>query len=97
MAAEPLVSLFRIRIFCSRGSLTPVAAPNVFFGGRPDSNQCIPIPRLIDVAWRPNIETGANLPGYSGGGAAGVVVTYSASLIRQPWWLAVAFAHDEVE
>jgi hypothetical protein len=28
-AALPPVSWFRIRVFCSRGSLTPVAAPNV--------------------------------------------------------------------
>jgi hypothetical protein len=27
-AALPPAPLFRIRIFCSRGSLTPVAAPN---------------------------------------------------------------------
>ncbi len=30
VAAWPPAPLFRIRIFCSRGSLTPVAAPNVF-------------------------------------------------------------------
>ena len=29
VAAWPPAPLFRIRIFCSRGSLTPVAAPNV--------------------------------------------------------------------
>jgi hypothetical protein len=30
VAALPPGSLFRIGVFCSRGSLTPVAAPNVF-------------------------------------------------------------------
>jgi hypothetical protein len=30
VAALPPAPWFRIRIFCSRGSLTPVAAPNAF-------------------------------------------------------------------
>ena len=30
VAALPPAPLFRLRIFCSRGSLTPVAAPNAF-------------------------------------------------------------------
>ena len=36
-----------------------------------------PIPRLIDVAWGPSVETGATGPGYSGGLAACPVVSYS--------------------
>ena len=35
-----------------------------------------PIPRLIDVAWGPSVETGATGPGYSGGLAACPVVSY---------------------
>jgi hypothetical protein len=35
-----------------------------------------PIPRLIDVAWGPRVETGATVPGYSGGFAACPVVSY---------------------
>ena len=38
---------------------------------------------LMDVARRPNVETGANVPGYSGGLAACVVVSYSDLL--SPW------------
>jgi hypothetical protein len=30
---------------------------------------------LRDVAWGPSVETGANVPGYSGGGAAWLVVS----------------------
>ena len=32
---------------------------------------------LRDVAWGPSVKTGANVPSYSGGGAACVVVSYS--------------------
>ena len=32
---------------------------------------------LRDVARRPSVETGANVPGYSGGFAACVVVSYT--------------------
>jgi hypothetical protein len=42
-----------------------------------------PIPRLIDVARRPSVETGAGVPGYSGGLAACVVV--SSSDLLSPW------------
>ena len=34
-----------------------------------------PIPRLIGVAKGPSLETGANVPGYSGGVAAYAVVS----------------------
>ncbi len=34
------------------------------------------IRRLIDVARRPSVETGATVPGYSGGVAACAVVSY---------------------
>ena len=36
-----------------------------------------PIPRLIGVAWGPSVETGATVPGYSGGFTACVVVSYA--------------------
>ncbi len=65
MAATPL---FWIRLFCSRGSLTPVAAPNVspnvFFGMRitgfvlADEDVSAP---------GPSVEAGTNVPSYSGG------------------------------
>ena len=64
------------RVFCSRGSLTPVAAPNVslnvFFSRsrRSDSNQGIRIRVVRDVALGPIVETGAGVSGYSGGVAA---------------------------
>jgi hypothetical protein len=67
---------FRIRVFCSRGSLTPVAAPNDSpndfwrVTGRPDAKKRIRICVLKDVAWGPRVETGANVPSYSGGVAA---------------------------
>ena len=32
-AALPPAWLFRVWVYCSRGSLTPVAAPNVFLAG----------------------------------------------------------------
>ena len=36
-----------------------------------------PIPHLIGVAWGPSVETGADVPGYSGGLAAWMVVSDS--------------------
>jgi hypothetical protein len=39
-----------------------------------------PIPRLIDVARGPRVETGASVPGYSGGVAACAVFSYSVLL-----------------
>ena len=82
VAASPPASLARIRIYCSRGSLTPVAAPNAspndFLGRgrRPDSNQRFRIRRLKDVAWGPIVQAGASDPSYSGGVAACIVVSY---------------------
>ncbi len=38
------------------------------------------IRRLIDVAWGPSLETGATVPGYSGGVAACAVVSYPGIL-----------------
>ena len=74
VAAWPPAPLFRIRIFCSRGSLTPVAAPNV------SPNVFLAVDRMRitgfvladeDVsAPGPVMETGASGPGYSGGVAA---------------------------
>ena len=73
-AALPPAPWVRIRIFCSRGLLTPVAAPNA------SPNICLAWGRMRitgfvladeDVsAPGPNVETGAGVPGYSGGLAA---------------------------
>ena len=67
VAALPPAPSFRIRIYCSRGSLTPVAAPNVspndFFGmgitGFVLADEDVSAPG-------PRVETGATVPGYSG-------------------------------
>jgi len=71
---------FRVWVFCSRGSLTPVAAPNVspnvFFSWCPEAEKRIRSRVLRDVAWGPGVETGAGVPGYSGGFAACAVVSY---------------------
>ncbi len=81
VAALPPGLLFPIRIFCSRGSLTPVAAPNaspnVFVAGDRLRRSGFGAIGLKDVAWGPGVETGASVPGYSGGFAAWVVVSYS--------------------
>ena len=67
---------FRIRVFCSRGSLTPVAAPNDSpndfwrVTGRPDAKKRIRICVLKDVAWGPRVKAGTSVPSYSGGVAA---------------------------
>jgi hypothetical protein len=44
----------------------------------PDSNQGVRNRRLRDVAWGPSVETGAGVPGYSGGLAAA-------------WWFRIRF------
>ena len=76
---------FRIRIFCSRGSLTPVAAPNVwpnvFFAWGRLRRSGFGAIVLRDVARRPSVETGANVPGYSGGVAACAVGFVSGSFV----------------
>ena len=46
------------------------------FGMGQDANQCVRIRRLKDVAWGPNVETGAGVPGYSGGLAACARVSF---------------------
>jgi hypothetical protein len=46
------------------------------FGGEPAANQWIRICGLKDVASRPSVKTGANVPGYSGGFAALLVDSY---------------------
>ena len=78
VAAWPPVPLFWVRIFCSRGSLTPVAAPNaspnVFLAVDRLRRSGFGVVVLRDVAWGPSVETGAGVPGYSGGFAAWVVV-----------------------
>ena len=61
--------------FCSRGSLTPVAAPNVFLAGDRLRKSGFEAIVLRDGAWRPSVETGASVPGYSGGLAACAVVS----------------------
>ena len=81
VAALPPAPLFRIGVFCSRGSLTPVAAPNaspnVFLAGGRMRRSGFGAIVLRDVARRPSVETGANVPGYSGGFAACAMVSYS--------------------
>ena len=49
-------------------------------GRRLDTNQCLRIHVLMDVACGPNVKTGASVPGYSGGFAACAVVPYPDSL-----------------
>jgi hypothetical protein len=44
------------------------------FGMGPAAKKRIRSRVLRDVAWGPSVETGANVPGYSGGFAAWVVV-----------------------
>ncbi len=63
VAAWPPAWLFRIRIFCSRGSLTPVAAPNDFLARGPAAEKRFRIRCLSDVALGPSVETGAGVPG----------------------------------
>ena len=70
VAASPPAPSLRIRIYCSRGSLTSVAAPNVFLAGDRLRRSGFGAVVLKDVAWRPSVKTGASVPGYSGGLAA---------------------------
>ncbi len=79
-AALPPAPLFRLRIFCSRGSLTPVAAPNVspnvFLAGGRMRRSGFGAIVLRDVALGPSVETGASDPSYRGGFAACAAVSY---------------------
>ena len=52
--------------------------------GEPDANQRFCIRFLRDVACRPNVKTGANVPSYSGGGAA-------------VWWFRIQCLKDVAE
>jgi hypothetical protein len=65
--------------FCSRGSLTPVAAPNaspnVFLARGRLRRSGFGAIVLRDVARGPSGETGADVPGYSGGFAACAAVS----------------------
>ena len=88
VAASPPAPCFRIRIFCNRGSLTPVAAPNaspnVFLAWGRMRRSGFGAIVLRDVAWGPSVETGANVPGYSGGLAACAVVSDPDLLVARP-------------
>ena len=53
------------------------------FGMGPDAEKRIRSRVLRDVAWGPSVETGASVPGYSGGLAACAVVSYSDLLCTQ--------------
>ena len=75
VAALPLAPWFRVWVFCSRGSLTPVAAPNVFLAWDRMRRSGFGAIVLRDVALGPVVETGANVPGYSGGFAACAAVS----------------------
>ena len=61
---------------CCRGSLTPVAAPNAspndFLAEAEARMRRSGFGSIVlkDVGWGPNVETGATVPGYSGGLAA---------------------------
>ena len=74
VAASPPAPLFRIRIFCSRGSLTPVAAPNVspnvFLAGDRMRITGFGLADEDVSAPGPSVKAGATVPGYSGGLAA---------------------------
>jgi hypothetical protein len=63
-----------MRVYCSRGSLTPVAAPNVspndFFERWTGCVEVVTDPCLEGCGLEPCEETGAIVPGYSGGLAA---------------------------
>ena len=63
VAALPPASLFSIGVYCSRGSLTPVAAPNVFLAGDRLRRSGFGAVVLKDVAWGPVVKTGASVPG----------------------------------
>jgi hypothetical protein len=65
---------------CSRGSLTPVAAPNVFLAV--DRLRRSEFGAIVskDVALRPMMKTGVSAPSYSGGVAACAVVSYRGLL-----------------
>ena len=76
-AALPPAWLFRVWVYCSRGSLTPVEAPNDFLACGRMRRSGFGAIVLRDVARRPSVETGADVPGYSGVFAACVVVSYS--------------------
>jgi hypothetical protein len=68
---------------CSRGSPTPVAAPNAspnnFLAGnriRTSGLNSFAAIVLRDVAWGPSVKTGVNAPSYSRGVAALLVDSY---------------------
>ena len=67
MAALPPAPLFRIRIICSRGSPTPVAAPNaspnVFLAWDRMRRSGFVLADEDVSAPGPSVETGASVPG----------------------------------
>ena len=56
----------------------------VFLSRGPDAEKRFRSRVLRDVAWGPMMETGAIVPGYSGGLAACVVVSDSELLVARP-------------
>ena len=56
----------------------------VFLSRGPDAEKRFRSRVLRDVAWGPMMETGAGVPGYSGGFAACVVVSDSELLVARP-------------
>ena len=56
-----------------------------FWAGGLDSNECIRIRVLRDVAWGPIVKTGASVPSYSGGFAAWLVVLYLGLFFFCSW------------
>ena len=55
------------------------------FGWEPDTNQWFRICVLKDVASRPSVETGANVPSYSGGLAAWKVLAQTVNPFVKYW------------
>ena len=65
-----MVSGFGCRFFIVAGGADPGRGAERLVGGEPAANQSVRIGDLRDVAWGPSVETGADVPSYSGGLAA---------------------------
>ena len=70
VAAWPRGEWFRMRIFLVAGGADPGRGAERLVGGEPAANQSVRIGDLRDVARGPSVETGADVPSYSGGLAA---------------------------
>ena len=70
-----MVSGFGCGIFIVAGGADPGRGAERLVGGEPAANQSVRIGDLRDVARGPSVETGADVPSYSGGLAAWLVVS----------------------